>query len=206
MSQTKKTPLTSDLFTFNPYSKLWCQHSTVRHHNCPYLYEGACASDDSHLYLYGGYDGTNFHDSLHQLDTKTWQWRQLKGLGESPMKKMGCRMLVYDDQLVLFGGYGISTISTQPGVEFFPDGRFSEDVGWTNELHTFSLVKGAQFFGPVVGFLLFTVLLQGSGHHLLIVVPGLPHAVIFLLPWLTSTKLCCMVDPCLKKGVLITCS
>ncbi len=58
------------------------------------------------------------------------------------MKKKGCQMVAYDDQLILFGGYGIPSGSTQPGSEFIKDSRFPQNVGCTNELHTFNLKEG----------------------------------------------------------------
>ena len=136
------TPLT-------PTHKSWQTRSTTDspHHYC---YEGTCASDGCHLYLYGGYDGSDFQGSLHQLDCKTWQWSRLGCDGNGPMRKMGCGMAVYNDQLVLFGGYGISSVSTQPGIEFIPDNRFPEGVGWTNELHVFSLTKGTYWSDRVL--------------------------------------------------------
>ncbi len=140
-THTKTREPLSHVYTFDPYSRLWrtCDATNSPH---PYLYEAACASDGSHLYLYGGYDGADFQGSLYQLDCKTWEWSRLGGDGNAPMRKMGCKMVAYDDQLVLFGGYGISSVSTQPGAEFIPDTRFSEGVGWTNELHVFNLIKG----------------------------------------------------------------
>jgi hypothetical protein len=58
------------------------------------------------------------------------------------MRKRGSRMVICDNKLVLFGGYGHPTGPTQPGAEFVKDDRYTDDAGWTNELHTFDLKEG----------------------------------------------------------------
>ena len=138
--------LLSDVYTFDPYRRSWWTRGTTSSPQHPYLYDGACASDGPFLYLYGGYDGSNFQSSLYQLDSKKWQWSELSSGGGSggPMTKRGCGMAAHADRLVLFGGYGHLPVSTQPGAEFIPDNRVSEDVGWTNEFHAFDLKKGKE--------------------------------------------------------------
>ena len=131
LSHTKGNEPLSDVYTFDPRHRLWRAHSTTDP-PCPYLYEGACASDGHHLYLYGGYDGSEFRGSLHQLNCKTWQWTELRDCNDSdgPKRKKGCGMVAYEDQLVLFGGYGILSDCPHPKPEF------------TNDLHVFSLKEG----------------------------------------------------------------
>ena len=51
-------------------------------------------------------------------------------------------MLAYGSNLVLFGGYGIPSGTTQPGAEFVKSSMYIDGIGWTNELHTFDLIKG----------------------------------------------------------------
>ena len=55
------------------------------------------------------------------------------------MRKAGCGMVSYDDQLILFGGYGTPSGPTQPGAEFV---EHTGGAGWTNELHMFNVQKG----------------------------------------------------------------
>ena len=74
----------------------------------------------------------------HQLDTRTWTWKQLSGTG--PMRKGGCGMVAYDSRLVLFGGFRLSYGPTQPGAEFIKKG--DGNYGWTNELQIFDLKEG----------------------------------------------------------------
>ena len=88
----------------------------------------------------GGHDGSACQGSLHQLDTRTWTWKQLSSTG--PMRKVGCRMVAYGNNLVLFGGYGIPSSPTQPAAEFVKSSKYTNDIGWTNEQHTFDLIKG----------------------------------------------------------------
>ena len=101
---------------------------------------GACASAGHHVYLYGGSDQSRFQSSLHQLDTRSWTWKQLSSSG--PMRKVTCGMVPHDSKLVLFGGYGIPSGPTQPGAEFIKDSKFTGGTGWTNEVHTFDLKEG----------------------------------------------------------------
>ena len=71
------------------------------------LYWGASAATDHHLYQYGGYDGSNWYTSLHQLDVTTWTWRQLAADGPRISSLWNVKMLVYGSKLVLFGAdYG----------------------------------------------------------------------------------------------------
>ena len=51
-------------------------------------------------------------------------------------------MVACDSNLVLFGGHGITSGPTQPGAEFVKSSKFTDGRGWTNELHTFDLIKG----------------------------------------------------------------
>ena len=117
---------------FNPAAGCWTE-SRPSGPPPPGLYDGASASAGHHLYAYGGRYGR----SLHQLDTKSWTWKQLSRAG--PMMKRACRMVAYQAKLVLFGGYGVQSGPTQPGAVFVKDSSNSDGSGWTNELHTFDL-------------------------------------------------------------------
>lgn len=112
----------------------------------PGLGNGGCASSGHHIYFYGGYNESGLQNSLHQLDTKSWRWKQLCA-GGGPMRKAGCGMVACDSRLVLFGGYGVlsSPAQEQLGADFIEDmyskARYSKK-GWTNELHSFDLKEG----------------------------------------------------------------
>ena len=124
---------------WDPLLECW-QHKECSGLLPPALYEGACASIAHHIYLYGGHDGSAWHGSLYQLDTKSLEWQQLSP--EGPMKKAGCGMVAYGNKLVLFGGYGRPSGPTQPGAEFVKATRYTDGRGWTNELHSFDVVGG----------------------------------------------------------------
>ena len=59
-----------------------------------------------------------------------------------PIRKSGCKMISHDNQLLLFGGYGVPSGPTQPGAEFVNNANYTDSRGWTNELHTFCLEQG----------------------------------------------------------------
>lgn len=114
------------------------------------LHSGACTSSGCHMYLYGGEDGS-FKKFLYRLDTDSFQWQQLhppQQDGEDvqehsgPMKKVGCRMVFYENQIVLFGGYGIPSGLSQAEAQFTRHDKFKDGRGWTNELHVFDIEKG----------------------------------------------------------------
>ena len=109
----------------------------------PALYHGACASADHCLYLYGGMDGEHYHSSLYQFDTRTSTWSQL--VEQGPRAKESCGMVIHDNTVVLFGGYGYFS-TPQPGEEYVKDSKwyvsYHAEMGWTNELHTLDLDAG----------------------------------------------------------------
>ena len=130
--------LSVSVHSFNPCLERWQATSTTG--KCPpCLTISACTSSGHHLYLYGGSDGSKFHDSLYQLDTDSLEWSQLPS---GPMRKSGHGMVSYEDKLILFGGYGIPSGPTQPGAEFIKNSKHSDGRGWTNELHMFDIKKG----------------------------------------------------------------
>ena len=135
----RKSELASSVYSFDQFLEFWAENETSGVPP-PGLYTGACASAGHHVYVYGGDDGSHFQGSLHQLDTRSWTWKQLSSDG--PMSKRGCGMMAHDSKLVLFGGHGVPSGPTQPGAEFVNNSRATDGGGWTNELHVFGLNKG----------------------------------------------------------------
>ena len=135
----EKDVLSRYILCWNPVLECW-QHKECGGLSPPVFYQGACASIAHHFYFYGGKNGSTWHDSLYQLNTKSLKWQQLSPAG--PMKKDGCRMVAYKNQLVLFGGYGIPSGPTQPGAEFVRDTSYTDGRGWTNELHSYDPETG----------------------------------------------------------------
>lgn len=127
---------TSSNASFNLYLESWADHQYSGVPPSDRFQGGACTSSGHHLYLYGGIE----QNTLYQLDTKVRKWKQLSAA--VPMKSTGCGMITYDSKIVLFGGYGAQSGTTQPGAEFIRSGQGA--FGWTNELHIFDLKKGEE--------------------------------------------------------------
>lgn len=109
----------------------------------PNLFNGACAAIGPIIYFYGGRgEGKDaFSSALYQLDTTTMMWTKVAdAVNPGPMRKKGCRMVAFKNQLVLFGGYGIPN-DPPPGDGTFKEGP-TEGQGWTKELHMFDPAKG----------------------------------------------------------------
>ena len=94
---------------------------------------------------YGGYCGHDYcwHNSLHELDTTTLQWKELapSDAEGAPMKKSDCGVVVYSrdgkKQLYVLGGFGdLQTATFQPGAEYVNLAKYP-DYACTNELHCF---------------------------------------------------------------------
>ena len=119
-------------------TETWMREFTKGPHPPARLWNGGCSLAGQHIYLYGGYDGSSLSGSLYQLNTDNWSWSELSNFSDGgPVRKNGCRMITYKDQLVVVGGYYgyyLKTYLKQPGSRY-------ED-GYTNELHCYSLITG----------------------------------------------------------------
>lgn len=128
---------------FDPHLEAWKEHNTTGVPP-PGLYQRASTSLLDSLYSFGGSDGSSFYNSLHTLDTTSLKWREVQPLNpaDGPLSKIWCGMVSFlQDQLAIFGGYGILTGSIQPGATFIKD-HFTSKTGWTNELHVFDTTTG----------------------------------------------------------------
>ena len=93
--------------------------------------------------MFGGRDGTSFHASLHQLDTRSLTWMQLSPPHRSgPMQKSDCQMIYYNDSLIVIGGYGIPSGELQSGSQFTENKHYQDGRGWTNEIHKYHISQG----------------------------------------------------------------
>jgi len=117
----------------------------------PGLYAGASTSWDHYLYVYGGVQSNqSCCGCLHRLDARSFVWSQVTPkCTDLPMKKWGCRIVVYQDLLVLMGGRGLRNRTIQPGSEWTKarhtdDERDPGTEGYTNEMHKFSLREGEE--------------------------------------------------------------
>ena len=141
-SGSGRRKLASTVEVFDPDLEIWEEHPTTGVPP-PGLYGGACTSLLDSLYWFGGWDGSAYYSSLHRLDTTTLEWRELQPQiqADRPMRKIWCGMVSFlQDQLAVFGGYGIPTGPTQPGATFIKD-CFTSGDGWSNELHVFDITK-----------------------------------------------------------------
>ena len=125
------------VFLFHRDTKTWARRLTRGPHPPAGLSNGGCCISGQHLYIYGGQDGESRSRTLYELNTNSWTWRKLSdGGARGPGKKSSCRMIPYQDQLLVVGGrYDEMPSSSQAGVSY-------ERGGYTNEIHCFNLSTG----------------------------------------------------------------
>ena len=96
------------------------------------LRNGGCTISGECFYLYGGYDGTSRYSNLFELNINNWTWRNISDAAAGgPGKKSGCRMISYQDKLLIVGGFYY---------EPFP--KSSQGNGSTNKVHCYNLNTG----------------------------------------------------------------
>ena len=114
----------------------------------PAVFQGASAHSQHYLYVYGGQkDDGSYSGCLHRLDTKTSFWTQLAAhSAAAPMKKLECGMTVYENSVILIGGYGVLTGPIHPGSKWVcvdeDDNEDPNTRGWTKEMHKYDLREG----------------------------------------------------------------
>ena len=119
------------VYMYSVNTETWIREFTKGPHPPAGLYNGGCSLAGQHIYLYGGICVSSRSGSLYRMNTDNWNWSELSNCS-GPVRKSGCRMITYKDQLVVVGGfYGFEE----------PDGSRYED-GYTNELHCYSLTTG----------------------------------------------------------------
>lgn len=138
--------LASGVAICNPYTKSWEGRVGIGNAPPSQVRSAASASFNNHLFTFGGYDGRKYYNTVHKLtlaEDDAPQWIEVCPQNEeaagSPMAKRGAGMIVFEENLAVFGGYGKLQGPTQPGSSFI--GKES-DVGWTNEFHIYDLNKG----------------------------------------------------------------
>ena len=128
---------------FDSYVEMWKKRSTTGVPP-PGQYSGSFTVVGSNLYYFGGSDGRKFCSSVHELQLSNLEWNEImqSNTAEGPLPKFGCRMVAYQEQLALIGGYGSApTAPLQSGAEFIESIR-NRGQGWNNEFHLFSIKKG----------------------------------------------------------------
>ena len=141
---------TTSLQVYHLYLESWRQLDT-QGPSPPGLYGGASAHSENYFYVYGGSkDDGSYNGCLHGLDTKTSSWTQLSAhSANAPMKKSGCGMIMYDNSVILIGGFGVRNGPIQPGSQWRKvRGKDNEEdpstMGWTNEMHKYDLREGKE--------------------------------------------------------------
>lgn len=150
----KMREFTTTVEKFDPQLELWTKLPT-RGSPPIGICKPAIASKDHYIYIYGGVYPRNprgqCQGSIHRLDVHSCTWTLLSPytLG-GPLKKNGCEMVCYEDELVLFGG---CTGDPLPTFHTQPDADYDACVCWyfkgsiTNELHIFHLNEGNDYIG-----------------------------------------------------------
>ena len=129
------------VFIYRHGTETWTRRLTCGPHPPAGLSNGGCAMSGHNLYFYGGFDKSDSNcGDLYELNTRKWQWRKLsEGNAGGPAEKYGCRMISYQDQLLVLGGcYDEMPGSRQAGAKYEKEGSSVR----TNEIHVYSLTSG----------------------------------------------------------------
>ena len=142
-SEKSRQHLSSVVEIFDPYSKLWEQRQVTGDAPSPGTYGAASASLHNDLFSFGGFDGRQWFNTVHRLDTEKSCWSQVspQNADGAPMPKSGCGTIAFGNSLGVFGGHGVPQGTTQPQ-SFIKDARFTDGRGWTNEFHIYNLSEG----------------------------------------------------------------
>ena len=128
------------IFLFHHDTETWVKQRTRGPHPPAGLRDGGCCISNQHLYIYGGEDENVLHGVLYELNTDSWTWtklyddshRKLSDCG--PGKKSGCRMISYQNQLLVVGGNYFMYPNSCRAVHY-------EDE-YTDEVHCYNLTTG----------------------------------------------------------------
>ena len=132
--------LSSVVDIFDLYSESWEQRPVTGDAPSPGTYSAASASLHDNLFSFGGYDGSQFFNTLHRLDTEKLCWSP-QNVDGAPMPKWGCGIIELGSGLGVFGGYGVPRGPTEPR-SFIKNTRSTDGRGWTNEFHIYNLSQG----------------------------------------------------------------
>ena len=139
-SEKSRQHLSSVVEIFHLYSESWEQRPVTGDAPSPGTYGAASASLHDNLFSFGGYDGSQFFNTLRRLDIEKLCWSQVSADG-TPMPKYGCGMIAFGNGLGVLGGYGVPRGPTEPQ-SFIKNTRFTDGSGWTNEFHIYNLSQG----------------------------------------------------------------
>ena len=142
-SEESKQHLSSVVEIFDPYSELWEQRLIGGNAPSSGTYRTASASLHDNLFSFGGWNGRDFFNTVHRLDTKTWCWSQVspQNADGAPMPKIACGLIAFRNGLLVFGGYGVPRGPTEPQ-SFIKSTSYTDGRGCTNEFHIYNLSEG----------------------------------------------------------------
>ena len=101
----------------------------------------------SRVLVFGGGCGHRacYHNSLHELDTTIFKWKELapNEAEGAPIKKCACGLVAHsiggEEQLCVFGGFGpLNSASHQTTAKYVKNTHDIRGDGWTNEFHCFT--------------------------------------------------------------------
>lgn len=124
---------------FDSHTEIWKEQSTT---GVPPLgrYYGSSAMVCGDLYYFGGRDGKNFYNSVHKLELKTLEWKEI--VKSNPASGPGCGMVAYQQQLAVIGGcIRVPKAPLQSGAEFIVSDIYPW-CGYTNQFHLLSIKEG----------------------------------------------------------------
>ena len=142
-SEKSRQHLSSVVEIFDPYSELWEQRQVTGDAPSPGTYGAASASLYDDLFSFGGFDGRQWFNIVHRLDTEKLCWSQVspQNADGAPMPKAACEMVAFGNSLGVFGGYGIPQGPTEPQ-SFIQNTDYTDGRGWTDEFHIYNLSEG----------------------------------------------------------------
>ena len=135
-----ESPPLSTLEMFDLVTEQWQQIQTTGEAPPGHI-AASCAAVATYIYHFGGYDLSNYYNSVHCLEISKLMWIAvpLANNQDTPMLKSDAAMLVYSDNLIVAGGYGLlPEISDPDKYVSDPDPEY-EGRGWTNEVHCFHI-------------------------------------------------------------------
>ena len=123
------------VFIYLHDTETWTKEVTKGPHPPAELYNGGCTISGQCLYIYGGFK-LSYQGCLYEFNTKNWTWTKVcDGSAGGPGKKEGCRMISYQDRLLVVGGvYGKTPSLGQAGASY--------ERGFTNEVHSYNMTTG----------------------------------------------------------------
>ena len=101
-SEKSRQHLSSVVEIFDLYSESWEQRPVTGDGPSPGTYSAASASLHDNLFSFGGYDGSQYLNTLRRLNTEKLCWSQVspQNADGAPMPKSACGMIAFWECLV----------------------------------------------------------------------------------------------------------